>query len=83
MTIIFSWVADSLWVNQPHDLYLGKNIPLTPSMRKTCVGQVRKTKRGTYWAVHFYMGNVRAALPTEQEARDLMMVLARSHYGTA
>lgn len=81
MSVTLSWVADSLWVNQPHDLLMGRNIPIPPSMRKTCVGTVRKTKRGTYWAVHFYMGNVRTALPTEQEAKDLLMLLARSHYG--
>jgi hypothetical protein len=83
MTITLSWVADSLWINQPYDIYLGTKIPLPRFLRKTCVGTVKPTKRGTYWAVHFYMGNVRTALPTEQEAKDLLMLLARSHYGVA
>jgi hypothetical protein len=81
MSIELKWVAHCLWVNQPHDLYVGRNIPLTPSMRRTCVGQYAKTKKGTYWEIHFYMGNIRTAVPTEQEARDLLMLLARSHYG--
>jgi hypothetical protein len=78
MSITLSWMGDSLWSDAPND-----NPVLRALRRKQCVGTVRKTKRGTYWAVHFYMGNVRTALPTEQEAKDLMMVLARSHYGMA
>ena len=78
MTITLSWVGDSLWLDTPNP-----DARIRALRRKQCVGTVRKTKRGTYWAVHFYMGNVRTALPTEQEAKDLMMVLARSHYELA
>lgn len=78
MTITLKWVGDSLWSAEPTtDLWIKGRI------RRQCVGTVRPTKRGTYWAVHFYMGNVRAALPTEQEARDLLMLVAKSHYGTS
>lgn len=83
MTITLSWVADSLWVNQPHEMLMGRNIPIPRSLRRQCVGKYRKTKKGSYWAIHFYMGNVHTAVPTEQEAKDLLMLLARSHYGVA
>jgi len=72
------WMGDSLWLDTPNT-----DPMLRALRRKQCVGTVKPTKRGTYWAVHFYMGNVRAALPTEQEARDLLMVIAGSHYGVA
>lgn len=72
------WMGDSLWLFEPTtDPWIRAGI------KRQCVGTVKPTKRGTYWAVHFYMGNVRAALPTEQEARDLLMVIAGSHYGVA
>lgn len=74
----FKWVGGSLWMDTPNS-----DARIRVLRRRQCVGTVRKTERGTYWAVHFYMGNVRTALPTEQEAKDLMMVLARSHYGMA
>jgi hypothetical protein len=71
----FRWVGHSLWM----DKHNGAFPP--PLMRRQCVGNYVKTKKGTYWAIQFYMGNIRTAVPTEQEAKDLLMLLARTHYG--
>ena len=81
MSIELKWVAHCLWINQPHDRYSNMKAPLPTVMRRHCVGKYHKTKKGTYWAIHFYMGDVRTAVPTEQEAKDLLMLLARSRYG--
>ena len=76
MTITSYWMGDFLWMDLP------RAAPgLRLRMGTQCVGRIYKTKRGTYWAVHFYAGNVRTAVPTEQEAKDLLMVLARNTHG--
>lgn len=70
------WMGDSLWQELPDSRmpsFGGK-----PPMRRQCVGQVRHTKRGTYWQAYLYMGNIRAAFPTKQEAMDFLMLMARS-----
>lgn len=70
------WMSDSLWEDRPDSRmpsFGGK-----PAMMRQCVGQVRPTKRGTYWEAYLYMGNIRAAFPTQQEARDFLVLMARS-----
>jgi hypothetical protein len=50
-----------------------------PTVRRQQVGYVYKTRGGTYWGVVLFTGNIRTAVPTEQEARDMLMLLAKAN----
>ena len=71
------WMGDSLWEELPDSRM--PNFGAKLAMKRRCVGNVAPTKRGTYWAIHFYMGNIRAVFPTKEEARDFLMLIARSN----
>lgn len=74
----FEWMGEAgtgLWVSKPvsiSDKY--------PRARREHVGYIYKTEKGTYWCAVLYTGNVRAAVPTEQEARDLLLMLAKANH---
>ena len=45
----------------------------------TYAGQYYKAKKGTYWIVEtFYTGQRHVAVPTEQEAKDLLWFLCNT-----
>lgn len=71
----YKWISQyGLWVREPTRLS-------NRFTRSQQVGYIYKTKKGTYWCAVLFMGNVRAAAPTEQEARDLLLLLAKANEG--
>jgi hypothetical protein len=71
----YIWTTNyGLWVREQTGLSNRLN-------RSQQVGYIYKTKKGTYWCAVLFMGNVRAAAPTEQEARDLLLLLAKANEG--